>query len=229
MPRAPLVAEWTFEKALERFRQEFKDGFQDPQYAIRERDWKWAKHELWLETVAPDGFRALAAASPDKAATLIERMIQTKSPMLHPQGEIVALRDAVHRPERAVAYFTALADFLEAPKVTSILFDKHLDALTSLPLNGSGSLTKWTIVTIIPFFVQPSRHMFLKPRRTKEIMRRLGKNILYTASPKWETYERLLAISNELLEFLKPHGAQDMIDVQSFIWAITRSEESATE
>lgn len=23
------------------------------------------------------------------------------------------------------------------------------------------------------------------------------------------------------LEFLKPHGAQDMIDVQSFIWAIT--------
>jgi hypothetical protein len=228
-PRTPLPPEWTYSQALERFRHEFKDGFQDERYAIRERDWKWAKHDLWLETVGPEGFRALAAASPAKAAALIEATIYTKSPMLDPRSEIVTLRDALQKPESAGAYFTALADLLEAPEVTSELFDSHLQALTSLPLAGSGNLEKWTILTIIPFFAQPSRHMFLKPRRTKEIVRRLGKDIHYAARPKWDTYERLLAFSNELLEVLKPQGAQDMIDVQSFIWAITGSDDSAAE
>jgi hypothetical protein len=227
--RSPLVAEWTPSEALERFRKEFPNGFQDEQYALRERDWKWAQHEAWRDAVAPDGFRALATTSPEKAATLIERMIQTRSPMLDPEGEIAPLRDALHRPEQAAAYFTALADLLEAPSVTSDVFDNHLHALTSLPLIGAGNLAKWTIVTIVPYLAQPSRHMFLKPGRTREITQRLGKDIQYSSTPTWDTYRRLLAFSNDLLEFLKPHGAQDMIDVQSFIWAITSPGDLAAE
>ncbi len=67
--------------------------------------------------------------------------------------------------------------------------------------------------------------MFLKPERTKEITRRLGADILYSATPKWDTYERLLSFSNDLLAYLKPLGAQDMIDVQSFIWAVTSPDD----
>jgi hypothetical protein len=227
MPRAPHVAEWSYEQALERFRQAFEDGFQDEQYALRERDWKWSKHEVWRDTVSPGGFRALATETPEKAAALIERMIQTKAPMLHPEGEILPLRDAVHRPQNAATYFSTLADLLEAPSLTPEVFDNHLQALASWPLMGSGNLAKWPIVTIIPFLVQPTRHMFLKPERTKEITRRLGVDILYSSTPTWDTYKRLLAFSNDLLDFLKPHGAQDMIDVQSFIWAITSSDDAA--
>jgi hypothetical protein len=221
------LAEWTYDQALERFRQAFEDGFQDEQYALRERDWKWSKHELWRETVSPAGFRAFATASPEGASALIEKMIQTKAPMLHPQGEIVPLRDAINRPGNTPAYFSTLADLLEAPSLTPAVFDNYLQALTAWPLIGSGNLGKWTILTIVPFLAQPSRHMFLKPGRTKEITRRFGVDILYSSTPKWDTYERLLAFSNDLLEFLKPHGAQDMIDVQSFIWAITSSDDSA--
>jgi len=224
--RTPF-AEWTHEQALERFRQAFEDGFQDEQYALRERNWKWAKHELWQDTVSEGGFRALATASPEKAAALVEKMIQTKAPMLHPQGEIVPLRDAIHRPGNTAIYFSTLADLLEAPALTPEVFDNHLQALRSWPLMGSGDLAKWTILTIIPFLAQPSRHMFLKPERTKEITRRLGVDILYSATPKWDTYERMLAFSNSLLDYLKPHGAQDMIDVQSFIWAVTSSDDQA--
>jgi hypothetical protein len=177
--------------------------------------------------VSPGGFRALAVSSPEKAATLIERMILTKAPLLHPQGEIVPLREAVFRPDNTVRYFSALADLLEAPSLTAEVFDNYLQALASWPLIGSGNLAKWPIVTIIPFLVQPSVHMFLKPGRTKEITRRLGVDILYSATPSWDTYQRLLAFSNDLLEFLKPHGALDMIDVQSFIWAITSSDDAA--
>jgi len=65
--------------------------------------------------------------------------------------------------------------------------------------------------------------MFLKPERTKTITRQFGKDILCSPTPKWDTYQRLLAFSNEMLDFLRPRGAQDMIDVQSFIWAVTGS------
>ena len=219
--RAPLVAEWTRDEALERFRQVYADGFLDAQYALQERHWKWSRHELWRDTVSADGFRALVTTSPESAARLIGQMIQSQAPPLQPQSEMVAMRDGVHRPEHAAVYFSTLADLLEAPSLTPEVFESHLQALTSLPLPGSGNLAKWTSVTIIPFLVQPTRHMFLKPSRTKEITRRLGVDIRYSSTPKWETYKRLLDFSNDLLEFLKPHGAKDMIDVQSFIWAIT--------
>ncbi len=224
-PRGPLVPEWTHDQALERFVEVYKKGFHDERYAREERDWKWSKHELWRDTVSPGGLRALAAASPENAAKLIEKMIQFKKPLLHPTGEIVPLRDAVHRPELAASYFSTLADLLEAPSLTAEVFDTHLQALTSLPLIGHGNLAKWTIATIIPFLAQPSRHMFLKPGRTQAVTRRLGVDILYSPKPQWDTYERLLVFSNELLAFLKPHGAQDMIDVQSFIWAITKTND----
>jgi hypothetical protein len=224
--RGPLFAGWTNEQALERFRQAFEDGFQDEQYALKERNWKWAKHELWQDTVSEGGFRALATESPEKAAALIEKMVQTKSPLLYPQGEMGPLRDAVHRLENTAAYFSTLADLLEAPSLTSHVFDNHLEALTSLSGTGPVNLAKWPILTIVPFLAQPSRHMFLKPERTKEITRRLGADILYSATPTWDTYERLLRFSNDLLAYLKPLGVQDMIDVQSFIWAVTSSDDA---
>ncbi len=225
--RGPLFAGWTNEQALERFRQAFEDGFQDEQYALKERNWKWAKHELWQETVSEGGFRALAATSPEKAAALIEKMVQTKAPLLYPQGEMGPLRNAVHRLEKTAGYFSTLADLLEAPSLTAEVFDNHVEALTSLSSTGPVNLAKWSILTIIPFLAQPSRHMFLKPERTKEITRSLGADILYSATPKWDTYERLLRFSDELLAYLKPLGAQDMIDVQSFIWAVTSSDDQA--
>jgi hypothetical protein len=215
---------WTREQAIARFMQHYPDGFHDASYDRQERDWKWAKHELWRNETAPDGIGALAKRSPDAAKKLIEKMLQTRAPMLHPMSEIVAMRDAVHRPEHTGAFFSALHDLLEAPVLTAAPFEAYVDQLTSLPLIGSGNLNKWTIVTYIPFLAQPSRHMFLKPGRTREITRRLGVDILYSATVKWDTYERLLAFSGDLLEQLKPLGARDMIDVQSFIWAVTRDD-----
>ena len=62
--------------------------------------------------------------------------------------------------------------------------------------------------------------MFLKPKPTKEAARRLGVDLLYNSGPAWVGYKRLLDWSHELLDFLRPRGAKDLIDVQSFIWTI---------
>jgi hypothetical protein len=36
----------------------------------------------------------------------------------------------------------------------------------------------------------------------------------------WLTYAKLLEMSGQLLEALRPYGARDFIDVQSFIWMV---------
>jgi hypothetical protein len=45
-------------------------------------------------------------------------------------------------------------------------------------------------------------------------------DLLYDARPNWSTYARLMTLANRLLNRLRPLGARDFIDVQSFMWEI---------
>ena len=45
-------------------------------------------------------------------------------------------------------------------------------------------------------------------------------DLLYSTYPKWATYDQLLKLSDQLLERLRPLGARDLIDVQSFMWVV---------
>jgi len=62
--------------------------------------------------------------------------------------------------------------------------------------------------------------MFLKPLVTQDCAARLTFDLAYSTDLRWETYSRLLTMSQSLLDFLRPYGATDFIDVQSFIWVI---------
>lgn len=64
--------------------------------------------------------------------------------------------------------------------------------------------------------------MFLKPEPTKECADRMRFNLQYTAELSWITYARLMVLSGDLLERLRPLGAKDYIDVQSFMWVIAK-------
>ena len=78
----------------------------------------------------------------------------------------------------------------------------------------------WPVVTILPFLAKPDGHMFLKPLQTQRIAEAFTFDLSYSANPKWGTYNRLLTLSNRLLELLRPRGARDLIDVQSFMWVV---------
>jgi hypothetical protein len=60
--------------------------------------------------------------------------------------------------------------------------------------------------------------MLLKPEMTKVCAERLTYDVLYSSQLNWSTYERLLDMSQILLEKLRRYGAVDFIDVQSFMW-----------
>jgi hypothetical protein len=76
-------------------------------------------------------------------------------------------------------------------------------------------------VTLFPFIAQPERHMLLLPSFTCEAAQRLGLDLRYQSEPNWATYAALLSSSNHLLEELKPLGARDLIDVESFLHVAT--------
>ena len=78
----------------------------------------------------------------------------------------------------------------------------------------------WPVVTILPFLAKPEAHMFLKPVQTQRIAEAFTFDLSYSPHPKWATYDRLLTLSNRLLDRLRPLGARDLIDVQSFMWVV---------
>ena len=96
-----------------------------------------------------------------------------------------------------------------------------VEATGSLPADpGRARVLTWPIVTILPFLAKPNGHMFLKPMQTQRIAEAFTFDLSYSAYPKWGTYARLLTLSNRLLERLRPLGARDLIDVQSFMWVV---------
>jgi hypothetical protein len=60
--------------------------------------------------------------------------------------------------------------------------------------------------------------MFLKPEKTKAAADTLGFDLRYDATLNWDTYAALLRMGDLYLSLLKPRGAKDFVDVQSFIF-----------
>ena len=62
--------------------------------------------------------------------------------------------------------------------------------------------------------------MYVKPAGTRKGIDRMGLAWDYKADPNAATYAGLMAHSRTLRQALQPHGAQDFIDVQSFLSVI---------
>lgn len=217
--RAP-VAEWTLEQAHARFMVRYPGGFDSDQYRKRERDWKLSQRDLFHELLPGGRLREFAVGDPTIAGQHLMRVVQARTPMLSPIGELPRLGWAL-RDGQPAPFLLALADVIDQPEPEQACFEALKDSLDSIPTRDPGArLLTWPILTLLPFLVLPDQHMFLKPKPTKEAARRLGVDLLYNPGPTWVGYKRLLDWSHELLDFLRPHGAKDLIDVQSFIWTI---------
>lgn len=213
-------AEWTRDEAHKRFLRHYPGGLPSQAYQSAEREWKVRQHQLWKELLPEGRLRELAASDPQAAGALILQVLQTgDAPLLAVRGELPMMSWALTKGAPA-PYLTALADFIESRQPTAPLFVAMADALESLPTKNQTKLLTWPNLTVLPFLARPDVHLFVKPQATQEAARKLGVDLLYEARPSWQTYQRVLTFSRDLYDFLKPRGAQDMIDVQSFIWTI---------
>lgn len=100
-------------------------------------------------------------------------------------------------------------------------FERVVEGFSNLAADpGKAPVTKWPILTVLPFAARPDAFMFVKPEATKSCAERVLWDIRYEPRLNWTTYESILAMSRWLLGKLQSLGARDFIDVQSFIWVV---------
>jgi hypothetical protein len=214
----------TFEQALAGFKHLFPMGFADEKYIgtrhTGERFYKWRAHEFCVEQLT--GGRGQELVRQNKVAEAAHEACRVISAvnLLHVQEQI-AFRDGVRDQVAARRFLSALFDLLREKHVTEAAFENYLNAILALPAFSSGDKgCTWPIATILPYLADPTRFMFLKPEVTKQAAERLAFDLNYDSHPNWRTYRKLLMMGDLLMQRLKPLGARDWIDVQSFIWVV---------
>ena len=209
----------TEQQAIDRFVADFPRAFDDPRYLKQERNYKWKAHQqVAAELLSLDGRRVVAEGPLDDLADTLKTLIGLTN-LLAPQ-ELIAVNDAFRRDRQAAQVFGEAVVRL-ADEGDELAFSGLIEATGSLPADpGRARVLTWPIVTILPFLAKPDAHMFLKPMQTQRIAEAFTFDLAYSARPKWDTYDRLLILSNRLLERLRPLGARDLIDVQSFMWVV---------
>jgi hypothetical protein len=206
----------THQQAIERFLHIFPKAFSDPQYFERERNYKWAAHELWNELLSQPTFAELLTTRDYKE--IVQRALQVeRSTNLLATFEKIALRDAVKETSAAERFSIGLFDLVYGSEPFQSRFEKFARVLDVLPQGNTGT-AKWPIQTIFLFLAQPGEHIFLKPTVTQQAAERRAFSLNYKPQPNWLTYSCLLRLSELLKKDLADLKPRDMIDVQSFLW-----------
>ncbi len=209
----------TFDLAVKSFVYRYPLRFEDPNYLENERTYKWEAHTYLTTELAP--WISGTVSVTDDIARLTEIGISgaTVKVNLLSQYEQMALRDGLKDQSAARTFFKRLFDLLKAAAPDESHFAPYIEAVESLPAEvGRARVATWPILTIMPYLIAPDRFMFLKPEVTKKAADRLLFDLLYSSKLSWATYSRLLKMSQLLMDRLRPLGARDNIDVQSFIF-----------
>jgi len=119
----------------------------------------------------------------------------------NPKEYCVALFNLLHGQESLIERFKAYLDYVEKAKLTN----------------------KWQFPTYMLFLMYPTEAMFIKPERVKLIIKEIELDLVYNTTPSPEFYEGFLSFCKDVLDLLKPYGASDIIDVQSFLWVWTEA------
>lgn len=212
-------------ECLEWFRQEYPLGFRDPAYIGKarkggERAYKWEAHERWEKTLDGGAGRVLLHKGCMEELTGLALAVDNKVNLLS-KYEKMALRDALQESAAATRYFEALFNLLDSGKPTEQLFVPYVRAVADLPAEeGKARVNSWPVATLFPFMARPDHFMFLKPKLTCEVAEIMNFDLHYNATPNWLTYAKLMELADLLMERLREFGAQDMIDVQSFMYLV---------
>lgn len=195
------------EGAIDRFLEFMPDGFEGERSGQREADYKRAAHEI-LNTALPLE-QAQNAEDPDANRV---RAAQVWINLLSPY-ESMHLKEALEGPSGA--------DFMRgAAAFANGEFDLGA-ARMAAAMKAHGRLS-WPTATYFPYLWNPEKHMFLKPVVTCDFAERIGHRFQhdYAAEVSSDVYESLLDLAHVTLDKIRPLGARDFIDVQSFIWVV---------
>lgn len=218
-PRASNVNYLGAARCRRKFELYYPDGFDDEAYLIAERSMKERAHLEWQRELGPAAFRKLLARGEYRQIADAALRIESRTNLLF-SFEKMALRDALRPTAGARLFAHELYAFLYSRGSARRRFEDWRQAVGELPRTRGRVLT-WPVVTVFGFLARPQKHLFLKPRVTREAARAYGFSLPYDSAPCWRVYEGLLTFAAIIRRDLDRHAgflARDMIDVQSFIW-----------
>ncbi len=221
--RYALAASWlTHEQAVAQFVAAYPNGFADPRHAgpvaaTAGRAPRWrAAQQAWNHAFgAGEGERLVAGG---ELKEIVKRILTVEKHVLplHPKEETGALAEALADPAAAELFFQRLFELLSVPSPSRARFDRLFAAAATL---AGSSDSAWVVATLLPFIAQPERQVFLRPDVASEAARRLGCDLRWDDAPNWATYSAFRTFSTSLLEELRPIGAKDHVDVETFLHA----------
>ena len=219
-PRIPIVAPRALTPSAARARRKFlkffPGGFGDETYIDWERDYKWAAHERWQETLEPGSYRRLLAAEAYEEIAGTAVRIESRTNLLF-SFEKMALRDAIRFPNGARSFAEGLYDFLWGKGSDETRFERWCEVVSTLPRRQTRVLT-WPLLTVFGFIARPDTHIFLKPNVTRIAAEAYDFDFQYRSKPNWATYQSLLDFAETVRRDTRDLKPKDMIDLQGFIW-----------
>jgi len=218
-PQAANVSYLGAAPCRRKFRLFYPEGFQDNAYVVAERAATERAHLEWQQTLGPRDFRHLLARGAYRQIAAQALLVESRTNLLF-SFEKMALRDALRSPAGARLFAHELYAFLHGRGSGRRRFEDWAQAVGELP-RPRARVQTWPVVTLFGFLARPDRHLFLKPRVTREAARAYGFDLTYQSAPCWPVYESLLTFGAIIRRDLERHRglqARDLIDVQSFIW-----------
>ena len=201
-----------------KFLRFFPEGFRDAGYLETERDYKWASHLRWRESLGQQEFAALLRGRwHDEIAARAVRIEQRSRYSMLFSFEKMALRDAVKSASGAATFAEGLFAFLHGGGELQQRFEAWVGAVAKLPRKQTRVLT-WPLITVFGFIAQPEQHVFMKPNTLRAAARASGFDLGYQSRPNWNTYSRLLELGARVRSEQRDLRPRDMIDIQSFLW-----------
>lgn len=195
-----------FDGARARFLKIFPEGFAEPAYRERERDYKVAAHKRLNELVSPE----TAATGSAFGETILSMFRATNLlfPIEKTRMQNVLRGSTGDDFVRGAARFT-LGDIKDGLVQMKAALEPH-------------DVAKWTVVTYLPYLWRPEQHMMLKPQVTCDFAERVGHRFAVDYSPELvpSVYEALLDLTQTTTREIAALEPADHIDIQSFVWVV---------
>ncbi|MEI6046484.1 MAG: hypothetical protein WCS37_19205 [Chloroflexota bacterium] len=189
------------------------NSFNDPDYLKKERDFKLLAVTKFHRLLSKERLGQLIADKQFERAKadigqVCNRNVGGINFKLLSSENIKAL---VKAPAKAL--ITGMFDLLYGTGDFNQRFNAWVEVLYKAYLN-------WHAATLYLMLLDQTRYLLVKPAPMQQLFKNLNCELEWEKQPNADFYQKLLLLGQELLKALKPLGARDMIDVQSFIWIV---------
>jgi hypothetical protein len=213
----------SLDQAVQAYLEANPKAFDDDADTKNDRSPKVRAHETWVEKLG--GGQGEALLDQGKVDEISAQVLEIGAEVnLLTPSEKAALAEAFDDEAAAQQFLRALLKVVDQSTPEQTSYQELIDAVHEFPIREEGAkVAVWPVLTQFPFIARPEHHMHLKPTMVQKCAARLNFDLRPTAALNWWTYDRLLKMSGIILERLKPEGARDFIDVQSFAWWLAKA------